>query len=102
MLIVPNVLFEGLLQNFRYLVLSSNNVAFKFTIKYFPLMNVNDLITVSKILCHIDYSKVAEENRDAFIIGYAHNNTFLDYYYEYLVITNIGLAMEINKASKVP
>lgn len=79
-----------------------NNVAFEFTIAYFPMMNLNDLITVKKILCNVDVSKVAQENRNAFIIGFAHIKTFLDSYYDYLAIKYIDLAMAVNKTSKVP
>ena len=41
MTIICDNLFEGLLQNFRYVVLRANNVAFEFTIANFPLMNLN-------------------------------------------------------------
>lgn len=52
--IVLHVLFEELMQNIRYFVLRSNNVAFEFTIIDFLLMNLNNLSTVLKILCNVD------------------------------------------------
>lgn len=50
----------------------AKNVEFEFTIVDFQLMNLNDLIIVSNILCDVDTSQVPEENRNAFGIGYAH------------------------------
>lgn len=41
----------------------ANNVAFEFTIIDFLLMNLNDLIIVSKILCEVDSSQVARNIR---------------------------------------
>lgn len=69
MSIVPDVLFGGFLQNFRYSVVRGNNVAFEFTIVDFPLMNLDDLITVTKILCNVNGSKVAGENRSESLLG---------------------------------
>lgn len=65
-------------------------------------MNLNDLIIVSKILCEVDSSQVIKENRNAFVIGYAHIKAFIDCNYDYLVATDIDLAIAINKSSKVP
>lgn len=48
--ITPNAMFEGVLQNYRYCVVKSNNVMVDFTIAEFPLMNLNDLITIMKIM----------------------------------------------------
>lgn len=102
MWIVSNVFFKLFLHNFCYLVLWENNVAFELTIANFPLMNQNDLNTVSNFLCNVDASKVAEENRNVFVLGYAHIKAFVDCYYEYFSITDIHLSMAINKSSKVP
>lgn len=102
MLVVPNVLFEGFLQYFPYSVVKENNVVLELTIAYIPLRNLNDLIIVSKILCNVDTSKVAEENSDVFVLGYAHIKALLDCYYKYLAITDIDLSKAINKSSKVP
>lgn len=65
-------------------------------------MNLNDLITVSKILCNVDISRAAAKNRKAFIIGYTHIKSFIDCNYGYLAVNNIDLAMADNKTSKVP
>lgn len=100
-MIVLDVPFEGLMHNFCYFVIQSNDVAFEFTIADFPLMSLNDLITITNILCDVDTSQVAEENQNAFIIGYAQNKAFIDLYYSYMAETNIDLAMAINKTSKV-
>lgn len=100
-LIFPDVLFEGLMQNFLYYVVRVDNVAFEFTDVDFPLVNVNDLIIISNILCYVDASQVAKGNRNTFIIGYGHIKAFIDCYYDYFAIIDIELAMEINKRSKV-
>lgn len=51
----------------------------------FPLMNLNDLIIVSTILCNVDALQVFEENRNVFVL-----------------VTNIDLARVINKTAKLP
>lgn len=48
--IAHDVLFEGVLKNYRYSVVRANNILFEFTIADFPLMNLNDLIMVMKLL----------------------------------------------------
>lgn len=68
--IFPDVLFEGLMQNFCYSVVRAKNVAFEFTIEDFPFMNLNDLITISKILSNFDPSPIVAKKRKTFIIGY--------------------------------
>lgn len=65
-------------------------------------MNLNDLITLSKMLSNVDILKKAETNRNALVIGFGHAKAFLDSYYEYLAITDIDLTLAINKTSKVP
>lgn len=65
-------------------------------------MNLNDLIMVMKILTIVDVSKIAKTNKDDFVIGFANVKAFLNRYYDYLAITDIDLALAINKTSKVP
>lgn len=84
--IVLDVLFDRLMQNFCYYVVRANNVAFDFTITNFPLMNLYDLIT--------------EENKKAFVIGYAYIKVFLDFYFHYLAITDVDLAMTLTKLQR--
>ena len=43
-----DVLFKGVLQNFKIHFVRANNVSFEFSVVDFPLMNINDLINVSK------------------------------------------------------
>lgn len=45
---------------------------------------------------------MAKENRDTFCSLTCTSKAFIDYYYGYLVNTDISLAMAINKSSKVP
>lgn len=56
--ITNDQLFEGLLQNFRFHVVCANNVASDFFVADFPLMNLNDLIYVAKIISEVDASKI--------------------------------------------
>ena len=95
-------LFEGLLQNFRYYVLRANNVAFDFSVANFPLMNLNDLINVAKILSTADVSKLQVNRKEDFLIGFAHIKVFIHNYYDCLAMTDIELAMVVNRTSKVP
>lgn len=100
--IIRDNLFEGLLQHFGYVVARENNVVFEFTIADFPLMNLNDFTTVTKILRVVDVSKITETNKDDFVNGFAYIKSFLDRYYDYLAIIVIDLSLAIKKTSKVP
>ena len=53
-----DVLFEGVLQNFRFQAVRANNVVFNFSVADFPLMNIHDLITVGRILKGVDVSRL--------------------------------------------
>ncbi|CAI9282187.1 unnamed protein product [Lactuca saligna] len=61
----------------------------------FPLMNINDLITISIILCDVDDSQTDEDKQKDFVIRYGHIKVFN------LAVIDIDLAMEINKTSNV-
>lgn len=50
------VLFKGILQNYHFHVVRANNVVFDFSVADSPLMYVNDLISVTKILKLTDAS----------------------------------------------
>lgn len=102
MTIVSDVLFEGLLQNCRYVDVRENNMVLEFIIADFSSEEF-------KWSCH--YIRDFEQrwciesgrgNINTFVIGFGHIETFLDSYYEYLVIKNIDFALAINKPSKVP
>ena len=74
--ISKDTLFEELLRNFRFFVVRANNVAFGFTRADFPLMNLNDLINVAKILSNVDVSKLQMTNKEDFLLGFAHIKLF--------------------------
>lgn len=74
----------------------------EFTVAYFPLMKLNDLVVVTNIFSIVDVLKLTEANMDAFILGFSDIKTFLDGYYEYLAIIDIDLALVVNKAAKMP
>lgn len=100
--IVHDNLFECLLQNFCYIVVRANNMVFEFTISYFSLIDLNDLIMVTEILSNVDVAKTTQNNKDTLVSGFARTKAFLDSYYEYLAIIDIDIALDINKTSKVP
>lgn len=85
--IVPDILFEGVLQIPRYTIVKANNVLFDFIISDFPLPNLNDLITVTKIFAELDKSQVQDQDQTWCIFGYAHVKSFLDCYYSYFAFT---------------
>ena len=80
----------------------ANNVVCDFSIADFPLMNLSDLINVTKILSSIDVSNLQVNNKDDFLMGFTHIKIFIDNYYDCLVVNEIKLAMVVNRISKVP
>lgn len=60
-------LFEGLLQNFCLHVVRANNMTSYFSVADFPLMNLNDLITVAKVLKGVDASKLQVTSKKDFL-----------------------------------
>lgn len=95
-------LFEGILRNFCYVVVRANNVVCEFSIANFPMMNLNDWVTVTRILSNVGVSKLTETNKDDFLIGFAHIKVFIDNYYDWIASTDIELTSAVNKPSKVP
>ncbi|CAI9294637.1 unnamed protein product [Lactuca saligna] len=57
---------------------------------------------ILRVLSNVDVMKLPEKNQDDFLIGVAHIKVFIDNYYDFLAITDIELAIAINKTSKVP
>lgn len=100
--ISKDALFEGLLKNFRFHVLRANNVACDFLMVDFPMMNLNDLVNVEKILCTFDVSKMQVNNKEDFLIGFTYIKQFIDNYYYCLAMINVELALEMNRTVAVP
>lgn len=100
--ISKDVLFEGVIQSYRFHVVCANNVAFDFSIAYFSLMNLHDLICVAKILKGVDVSKLQMTNKADFFIGFVHKELFIDNYYDCLVMTDVDLALAICHQVTVP
>lgn len=90
------------MQNFCYTIVRANNVVFEITIIDFPLMNLSDLITMTKILSQVDKSQILEENQVSLVVRHTNIKAFTDCYSPYFPETDIDLAMAINKTSKVP
>lgn len=100
--ISKDILFKGVLQNYLFCVVRANNIAFDFSVANFPLINLHDLICVSRILKEVDISKLQLKRKEDFLIGFAHIKLFIDNYYEYLALTNVELALAIGKHITVP
>lgn len=62
-------------------------------------MNLNDLITITKILGDVSKSQV--QDKALYIIGYGHIKSFLDCYFAHLALKNVDLSTVFNKKSKV-
>lgn len=79
-----------------------NNVVCEFLVANFPLMNLNNLVIVTSILSNVHVTKLPENNKDDFLIGFTHMKVFIDSYYDCLSITYTELSMDIKKTLKVP
>lgn len=97
--ITPDVIFEGVVQNYRYKVVRANYTLYKFTIVDFPLMNLNDLITVTKIMGDMNNDRV--QDKASYIIRYSHIKSFVCYY-AHLSLTDFEFPTTFNKKLKVP
>ncbi|KAL7609544.1 hypothetical protein Lser_V15G13888 [Lactuca serriola] len=100
--IKKDVLFEDMLQNFRYYVIKADNKQYDFTIVDFPLMNCNDLIQVALILKHMEENKLKGSETDVFKVGFAHVKTYIDNYFDCLALTDEELANVLGREVKVP
>ncbi|CAI9290472.1 unnamed protein product [Lactuca saligna] len=74
--ITKDVLFEGMLQNYRYHAVQANN--------------------------SVDLTKLQLKNKEDFSNAFAHMKVFIDGYYRALALTNVELAMSLDKEITVP
>lgn len=58
-------------------------------------MNPNDLIIVANILSEVDVSKLQVNNKEDFLLGFAHIKLFIDNYYDCLALTDVELTLEM-------
>ncbi|KAL7591219.1 hypothetical protein Lser_V15G33877 [Lactuca serriola] len=100
--IKKDVLFEDMLQNFRYFVIRADNKQYDFTIADFPLMNCNDLIQVALILKNMEENKLKGSETDVFKVGFVHVKTYIDNYFDCLALTDEELANVLGREVKVP
>lgn len=100
--ISKDVLFKGVLQNFFYHAIRANNVAFNFSVADFPLINLNDLISVARILKGVDISNLQMKNKEEFLIRYVDIMLFIDNYYDFLPLIDVELALAKGKQVSVP
>lgn len=98
--ITPDVIFEGVVQNYRYKVVRANYTLYKFTIVDFPLMNLNDLITVTKIMGDMNNDRV--QDKASYIIRYSHIKSFINCYFVRLTLRDYKFTTSFKKKSKVP
>lgn len=95
--ISKDVFFEDVLQNFCYHVVRVDNTTFDFSVANFPLMNLNDLIQLARILKGIDAMKLQGTSKDEYPLGLAHIKLFIDNYYDCLALTDVELALAMGK-----
>ena len=65
-------------------------------------MNLNDLITVAKILKVNSETKLQGTSKEDFMLGLAHIKIFIDNYFNCLALTDVELALTIGKRITVP
>lgn len=95
--ITNDVLFENFLQNFRYQVGNADNVVTDFSVADFPLMNLNGLIQVARILKGVDHMKLQGTSKEGFVLGHAHVKLFIDNYYDCLALSDIEMELAIRR-----
>ena len=93
-------MLEGVIQNCQYKVVKANKVLFHFTIADFPLINLNDLITIAKIMGDLNNYQVLD--RSSYIIGYSHIKSFIDFYFDHLGLIDSEFVSSFIKKPKVP
>ena len=99
--IKKDVLFENMIQNFRYHVIRANNQAIDFCVADFPLMNLNDLIQVALLLKEMEASQLKGTDKEVFRLGLAHIKIFIDNYYDCLALTDEELASSMDRKVSV-
>ncbi|KAL7582500.1 hypothetical protein Lser_V15G44572 [Lactuca serriola] len=99
--ISKDVMFENMIQNFRYHVVGANNQACDFLVANFPLMNLNDLIDVSLILKDMDSSELQRTDKEVLRLRLGHIKIFIDNYFDCLALTDVELASALGKEVKV-
>ncbi|CAI9282257.1 unnamed protein product [Lactuca saligna] len=98
--VTPDVILEGVLQNFCYKVVHANKMLFELTISYFPLMNVN--VNVSTALLMDDLKNTDIPDKTTYVLRYGHLKTFVDAYVVHLALTDIDLSTHFKIRLKVP
>ena len=63
-------------------------------------MNLNDLITLAKIMGNLDNDQF--QDKATHIIGYGHIKSFIDCYFAYLGLTNFEFATTYKRKTKNP
>ncbi|CAI9292605.1 unnamed protein product [Lactuca saligna] len=76
------------------------NIPCEFTIADFPLMNLNDLINLEKLIGDINNDQILE--KATYIIGYGRLKNFIDCYFAYIALTDFALATAYKKKWKNP
>lgn len=78
--IEKGILFEGMLQNYRFHVVQANNVTFDFSVADCLLMNLHHLLVVALIMkCWIFLIQV--KNKEDFLNGLGHLKVFMKGYF---------------------
>lgn len=74
--------------------------ACEFTIANFPLMNLNDLITLAYMIKTLDDKYVT--NKKVYVIGYAYLKNYIDFYFAHLGLFDFEITKTYNKPEKNP
>ena len=90
--IKKDVVFENTVQNMKYIVTRANGNVCKFTIAYFPLMNLYDLIQVALLLKERSFSYLQNTDLDEYKLEVTHIKIFIENYYECLALTDVELS----------
>lgn len=93
-------MFENHLHNYQFKVFKANNRVYKFIITDYPLMNLNDLITLPYLSKTLDDKKVTDKR--SCILGYSYVKNSIDCYIAHLGLSNFDIAIASNKPEKNP
>lgn len=77
-------------------------MAMDLTIADFPLMNLNDLIIVARILKGMDVLNLQMTSKEDFLIEFAHIKLFINNYYDCLAMIDVELYLAMGRQVTVP
>lgn len=100
--ITKDVLFEGMLQNYRFHVVQENNVTSDFSVVDFPLMNLHDILVVALIMKSVDVLKLQVTSKEDFMNSFGLLKVFIEGYFSSLALSDVELAKVMGKEVEFP